>query len=568
MSPQRRPRIAHLAGPTATIQNSPPLVTSNKARERRGLAERRDASGHKPRFDALRPQRLAAPARVYVEQFSAHPLEADAAGLYGPPDGYLHDDGSVLPAARDASARPVYEIEMRPEDGLYPLPYMAVQADGSAWEDDAAFPGAPREKARQPFFPDGSHSFEEIDRLGIGADGVAGLISAQADVDFFRVLPPAGYSQGLSADDRTDKGEGDIAAESRGRDYFAYRPYHLSVSPARPSLAQITNRTQQVANSGAYDGLVWTQGSPQIEETLYWFNLLIDTDLPICGCAAQRAQGEIGADGPKNIVDSITYLTSGAWRDHDGGNRCGTVLVQEQQIFAAREVTKVDARPGGYRATGGHGGVLGQVSHKGKVWLTYVPAYRHTARSEVNINQLPDMSEAVTRGPDGQLVRVSIAIRNADGGITDDAIPSVSIIKEPGYSEEGFDTTVDERTDIIARIEHKLALGRLAGFVAEGLVPYGHQPSTTVEALIQRAIFSGLPVVRVGRGASEGFADHSPYVLAGSNLTAIKARLLLMACLMKFGALPLASDPACPSDAERAATRAAVQVYQEVFDTH
>ena len=25
-------RIAHLAGPTATIQNTPPLVTSNKAR--------------------------------------------------------------------------------------------------------------------------------------------------------------------------------------------------------------------------------------------------------------------------------------------------------------------------------------------------------------------------------------------------------------------------------------------------------------------------------------------------------------------------------------------------------
>ena len=27
------------------------------------------------RFDVLRPQRLAAPAKVYIEQFSAHPLE-------------------------------------------------------------------------------------------------------------------------------------------------------------------------------------------------------------------------------------------------------------------------------------------------------------------------------------------------------------------------------------------------------------------------------------------------------------------------------------------------------------
>ena len=32
-----KPRIAHFAGPNATIQNSPPLVTSNKARAKYGL---------------------------------------------------------------------------------------------------------------------------------------------------------------------------------------------------------------------------------------------------------------------------------------------------------------------------------------------------------------------------------------------------------------------------------------------------------------------------------------------------------------------------------------------------
>ena len=76
-----RPRIAHLAGPTATIQNSPPLVTSNKARQKHGLPMRKNRDGSEARFDPLRAQRLAAPARVYVECFSAHPLEADAAEL-------------------------------------------------------------------------------------------------------------------------------------------------------------------------------------------------------------------------------------------------------------------------------------------------------------------------------------------------------------------------------------------------------------------------------------------------------------------------------------------------------
>src|SRR5467141_840173 len=79
----RKPRIAHLAGPNATIQNTPPLVTSNKARAKHKLPLLTDPEGKPARFDVLRPQRLAAPVTVYVEQFSAHPLEADAAELYG-----------------------------------------------------------------------------------------------------------------------------------------------------------------------------------------------------------------------------------------------------------------------------------------------------------------------------------------------------------------------------------------------------------------------------------------------------------------------------------------------------
>ena len=41
------------------------------------------------------------PHKVYVEQFSAHPLEGDAAELYGPPDGYLHTDGTFRSRAQE-----------------------------------------------------------------------------------------------------------------------------------------------------------------------------------------------------------------------------------------------------------------------------------------------------------------------------------------------------------------------------------------------------------------------------------------------------------------------------------
>jgi hypothetical protein len=567
MTTSTRIRIAHLSGPTATIQNTPPLVTSNKARLKHGLPVRTDADGQPLRFDALRAQRLAAPARVYVEQFSAHPLEAEAAQLYGEPDGYLGTDDSFSKTRRDASDRPVYEIELKPEDGLYPLPYMAMQVDGSAWEEEMAVPGGPDALARQGFFPDGSRGFEEIDRLAIEKSGIASTISSQAEVDFYRVMPPAGYRHGQPEAQRTDTGTGDIPPEQRGRDFNAYKPYHLASAPTRPSLAKITNDAQAIADSGQYDGLIWTQGSPQVEETAYWLSLLIDTTLPICCNSAQRPQGQTSADGPQNILDSIGFIKSKIWQDAQGRNRCGALVIQDQQYFAAREVTKVDARPGGYRAAGGHGGIVGQTSHLGDVALMYVPAYRHTYLSDVNLRKLPASVTAVQRR-NGGLQRVDIAIKDHVGRLTEAAIPSVSIVKDGSYFDETFDSSPDDSHDLVALIEHKLSLGRLSGLVTEGLVPYGRLPSSVRERLIMRAVFSGIPVVRVGRGTPEGFADPFPFVVAGSNLTSIKARLALMACLMKFGSLPVAADPDRPSADEKAATIAAVTQYQAVFNSH
>jgi hypothetical protein len=567
MHNSRKARIAHLAGPTATIQNTPPLVTSNKARQKYGLSPRLNPDRSEQRFDVLRAQRLAKPATIYVECFSAHPLESDAAELYGPPDGYLDAKGAFHKERIGKNDKAVYEIEIRPEDGLYPLPYMARQADGSAWEEECTSRGAPPEKARQGFFPDGSRSFEEIDRLSVGMDGVGNLISSLADVDFYRVLPTAGYTKGLPADRRTDVGTGDIAPETRSKDFFAYKPFHLGESPPRPSLARLTNAVQEILASGKYDGAVFTQGSPQVEECAYWFNLLIDTTLPICGNSAQRPQGEISNDGPKNIVDSVTYIASRVWADEAGRNRAGVIVLQEQRIFAAREVMKVDARPGGYVATGGHGGILGGMGYHGAAVLHYVPALRHTFLSDVNMTKLPSSVLVAMAGKQGVECR-DIAIKSADGKLLESAIPSVSIVKDGGFMSEEYLAHPSDEADLNALVAQKLGLGRLSGFVLEGLTPYGTMTSSVRQKVMEKAIYSGIPVARVGRGAPEGFADPHDYFIAGSNLGSTKARMLLMACLMKLGSLPPVRDPDRPTADELSATRKAVAAYQRIFDTH
>lgn len=560
-------RIAHLAGPNATIQNTPPLVTSNKARSRHGLPPLANPDGSAMRYDVLRAQRLAAPVTVYVEQFSAHPLERDAAELYGPPDGFLDAQRRFHRERQSPDDVPVYEVQLDPADGLYPLPYMARQADGSAWEEECASRLAPAERARQPFFPDGSRSFEEIDRLGIGPKGVGCQISAMADVDFFRVVPPAGYTKGCAAEGRTDEGEGDIPPEVRGRDFFPYKPYHIGAAPPRPSLARMTNIVQRILSTDRYDGAIWTQGSPRIEETVYWFNLLLDVTVPICGNAAQRPHGQMSDDGPKNLVDSVDYIASRVWADPQGRNRAGVVVIQEQRVFAAREVMKVDARPGGYVATGGHGGILGASGHDGSPLLHYLPTARHTYLSEVNVSRLPAEVQGARR--DGDKLRlVPVRIKGDDGELLESAIPKVSIVKDGSYVADGYDEDPEREVDLIALTDYKLRRAPLAGFIVEGLSPYGLMTSMARNRLMLRAVHSGLPVVRVGRGNTEGFVPVRDRFIGGSNLTATKARMLLMACLMKLGSLPPAADPDNPTEAELAAIREKLAAYQHIFNTH
>ena len=564
-----KPRIAIFSGPTATIQNSEPLVTSNKAREKYGLPLRPNPDGSHQRFDALRLQRLAAAVTVYVEQFSAHPLERDAAELYGPPDGYMGRDGVFRKERREPGDTPVYEITLRPEDGLYPLPYMARQANGQPWENDASYPLAPAHLCRQPFYPDASRIFEEIDRMGIGHQGTSNMLSAKADFDFFRPAPSGGYKSGLPEARRTDTGEGDIAPETLGKDFFIYRPAHIRQSPSMRHLAQVTNAVQAVAGSGQYAGAIWLEGSPNVEESIYWLNLLIDTTSPIVGNASQRPHGSLGNDGDFNIVQSVQYLISRAWADESGRDDIGNVVIQEKQIFTARDVQKADARPGGYVATGGHGGIIGSLGNSGPVALSFKPVKRHTHKSAVNINRLPETVHGVLR-LDGKVSLVPVAIKDAQGKLLETAIPKVTIAKTARYLSESHEADPETEIEISARMEKNLKDFPLSGFVAEGVSPYGNLMESLAAAM-RRAALSGMPVVRVGRGNAEGFTkppSAAELVISGSNLTATKARLVLMACLMKFGSLPPVADLDHPTENELKAIKAKLTEYQAVFDTH
>ena len=526
-------KIAVFSGPRSTIANSPTLVTSNKGRR----PEERTLPG---RYDHLVAQTLYEPMVVKIKKYSAHPLEEDSAAVY-------HQDG-----------KDYYEVELLPGDGPYSLPYVARRANGSGqgqpFEDADLSDPSLDFGGRQFFYPDASRMFAEIDRTISGRDegGEGSVLDRKADFEFIRALPPGGY---------TRKGK------KSGVDFFPYKPLAIRRSPRYRDLARVTNSVHSTMATGEYAGGIWLEGSPTVEETIYWLSLLTDTDLAIAGIAAQRPHGQLANDGDRNIVDAVDFVLSGL------GRGIGAVGVQDERIYAAREFKKADDRPGNYKATGGHGGILGTVGPPVTIW--YKPAYRHTASSDVNLSRLSQWLEF----PDfaGDTAPVRIAVKDDAGALRGESIPRVHIVKYGAYMDEDETANPDHEVDIMARIDKGLADQRsndpqapkLHGFVLEGSSPYGLASMSQHKAL-EIATFSGMPVARVGRADPGGRVPSGwdDLTIAGSNLDCNKARLLLMAALLKLGRLPKARDPRNPTKAERNATVAKVAQFQEIFENH
>src|SRR5204862_236998 len=122
---------------------------------------------------------------------------------------------------------------------------------------------------------------------------------------------------------------------------------------------------------------------------------------------------------------------------------------------------------------------------------------------------------------------VSVEVKDTEGNLLASAIPQVSLCKSGRYLPEADGEEQESEVDILARIERNLKTAPLAGFVGEGSAPFSRL-TRSMDAALERAVFCGMPVVKVGRGNAEGMAPILPdtVFIAGSNLTANKARLL------------------------------------------
>ncbi|WP_142847177.1 asparaginase [Telmatospirillum sp. J64-1] len=118
----------------------------------------------------------------------------------------------------------------------------------------------------------------------------------------------------------------------------------------------------------AVSGVVVTHGTDTLEETAYMADLLLDSDKPVVFTGAQKAADDPESDGPRNVLDAIRVAAS------DAARGIGVLVVFDQEIHAARDVTKTHTSQLGTFQSAEHG-KLGEVD-QGQVVLHRRPLVR------------------------------------------------------------------------------------------------------------------------------------------------------------------------------------------------
>jgi L-asparaginase len=233
-----------------------------------------------------------------------------------------------------------------------------------------------------------------------------------------------------------------------------------------------------VARRAGGGGVVVTHGTDTIEETAFFCDLTVETDVVFAG--AMRNGSEVSADGPRNLLCASQVAAE--------PRGLGTVLVLNDEIHAARWARKQDSSRVHALQSPGHGPV--GITVPGSVTIT-MPKPRRL------LLPLPD------------------------------ALPPVPIVQTYTGLEEHLIETVLDATGAQGLVLEGTGLGNVPGSAERG---------------IRAAVERGLPVVNATRAPSGGVhaiyggpggvvTQRELGVIGAGHLSAAKARLLLMLLL-------------------------------------
>jgi L-asparaginase len=130
-------------------------------------------------------------------------------------------------------------------------------------------------------------------------------------------------------------------------------------------------------------GIVVTSGTDTLEETAYFLNLVVKSEKPVVVVGSMRNPSTVGYEGGANLLEGFRVAADPASRGR------GVLVVLNDEINAAREVTKTDALRLQTFQTRGYG-ILGVVDSDRVVYYRDV-VKRHTKDSEFNVASIGEL---------------------------------------------------------------------------------------------------------------------------------------------------------------------------------
>ncbi|HEX3703798.1 MAG TPA: asparaginase [Vicinamibacterales bacterium] len=246
-------------------------------------------------------------------------------------------------------------------------------------------------------------------------------------------------------------------------------------------------------------GLVVTSGTDTLEELAYFLNLTVHSDKPVVVVGSMRNPSTLGYEGAANLLEGFRVAASPDARGK------GALVVLNDEINAAREVTKTDALRLNTFQTRGYG-VLGVVDAD-RVVFYREPVKRRMARSEFDVSSVAHLPRVdvimVYQGADGDLIKAA-----ADAGAKGIVIASAGAGATSGTQRDGENAAV--KAGVVLVTTTRTGSGRIAPRRA----PAGAQ----------------------GRPANAGnplTPEEQARFVSGEDLAPVKARILLMLALTK-----------------------------------
>jgi L-asparaginase len=255
-------------------------------------------------------------------------------------------------------------------------------------------------------------------------------------------------------------------------------------------------------------GIVVTSGTDTLEETAYFLDLTVRTDKPVVVVGSMRNPSTLGYEGAANLLEGFRVAAEPQSRGK------GALVVLNDEINAAREVTKTDARRLQTFQTRGYG-VLGVVDTDRVVYYR-APVKRHMQTSEFDVAKLTALPRVdiamVYQGATGDVIRAMV-----DQGAKGIVIASAGAGATSGTQGDGIRYATEKGVFVVTST--RTGSGRIAARGGGRGAPAGSGSDAEGRATPPDSAAGDDP------GASARFR------IAAEDLAPVKARILLMLAL-------------------------------------